>query len=149
MGGGAYGEGEADSLLSTGHVLGRDPTILWSWLQLKSLKQLSHPGAPRPIWYLLILFSLTKRNQKRIFTFTKERQKAKIVFSVYFALSYYRGSRFLSRKSGTTKFLLWEVQSASQHQNTKTMSYVYEHLCFTSIYFVHFKQDIFYSIRKA
>lgn len=41
-----------------------------------------------------------------------------------------------SSKSGPTKILSQELNSASQHQVTRTLNCICEHLCFISIYFV-------------
>ena len=43
----------------------------------------------------------------------------------------------LSRESGTTKLLTWELYSASQPQAAIPLNCVRQQLCFISVYFVH------------
>ena len=70
------------------------------------------------------LFSLTKRNPKRTFTFYQKSQKVKIVFSVCFAGSHYRGSCARSSQSGTAKLFPQEPYTASQLQATTALNCV-------------------------
>lgn len=63
------------------------------------------------------LFSLTQRNPKRIFYFTKKGWKAKIALSVCFVVSPYYRQWALNSDSGPTKLLTWELHSASSHHS--------------------------------
>ena len=89
----------------------------------------------------LCLFSLTERNLKRIFTFTKKKKKkkakSKIGCDVCFAeCGRYGGNMHPCRESGALSSFP-ELHTASQHQAAVTLSSVCGHLCFISIHFVY------------
>ena len=59
----------------------------------------------------------------------------KIALSICFTVNPYRGN--LSRESSPAQLLLPKLHSAFQHQATRALNCICEHLCFISIYFVH------------
>jgi len=79
------------------------------------------------------------KKSKENFCFYKERQKAKIAFSVCFAMSHYGGSARPEHrgKSGPIELLPQEIHSTSQYPVARALNCVCEHLCFVLIYSVH------------
>ena len=82
-------------------------------------------------------FSLSKRNLKRIFIFTKnkkiKRQKLKLAFSICFAESSYTGSAHPAQSAPYQLF----PGNHSQHQAIVALNCVCEHLFFILVYFVY------------
>lgn len=81
--------------------------------------------------------SITKRNPKGIFSFTKKRLKFEIASCICFAGATTEAARIQSREHGPTKLLPWEAQAASQHLATRALSCICEHLYWMSTYWVY------------
>lgn len=75
------------------------------------------------------LFSLTERNQTRIFALKK---KVKIAFSVLLQQAITKGARAPSSESGAATLLPQELHCASEDQVAMAPNCVCEHLCFIS-----------------
>lgn len=84
-------------------------------------------------------FRSPKEIQKREdFCLYEKGREVKTAFGICFAGSLYRGSAHSpSSEGGTAQLLPLQPHSAPQHQATQALSCVCEHLCFTSMYFVH------------
>lgn len=79
-------------------------------------------------------------NQKKFkedFRFHKERHKVQTVVSMCAAGSGYGGGRHPTRPVRPCWAASQRLHSASQHQATRALSCIHEHLCFILIYFVH------------
>ena len=75
------------------------------------------------------------KKSKKDFYFHERRWKAKIaLFVLQWALAEAAGT--LSRESGTTKLLPWELHAVSQHQAPIAVDCVCEHLGFRWVYFM-------------
>lgn len=84
------------------------------------------------------LFLLTKRNMKRIYTYTKKDKKREQHLACVLQQCSFETVCSPSSKSGPTKILPLKLCSAFQHQAAAiALNYVCEHLCFASSYFVH------------
>lgn len=88
--------------------------------------------------HLPLVFGNWKKSKEN-FCFYEERQKAKIAFSVCFAMSLHGGNARPEHwgKSGPTELLPQEIHSTSQYPVARALNYVCEHLCFVLIYSVH------------
>lgn len=76
------------------------------------------------------LFLLTKRNLKRIFTFTKKGEKQKQHSASVLQRAIIEAARNPSRESGTAKLLPQELDPAFQHQAAIALKCVCEHYIF-------------------
>lgn len=93
------------------------------------------------------LFLLTKRNLKRIFTFTEKKVKSKNSVPRLFPgeLLQRQWAPGTARVAPPSELLPRDLHSARQHQAATALNCVCEYLCFISIYFV----KLFFGCRNA
>lgn len=116
-----------------GHYEGRDRNRTKS-LEIVGAPRLSKACFTSLYFYERPVFSNLKKSKEYFHSYEKKKWKFKVAVSV----NHYRGSAHTqSGERGSTKLLLRELHSSSQHPTSIALNCVSQPLCFISIYFMH------------